>query len=71
MEMMMTTTVARRIGIEEVEKRVNKKKTVIYERMKKGTFPSRNQDGWLEEDIDYYVRTGTVKAAANGDQAAA
>lgn len=57
----MSDTVARRIGIDEVEKRVNKKKTVIYDRMKNGKFPKRNQDGWLEEEIDYYVRHGQVK----------
>lgn len=67
-------TVARRIGIEEVEKRVNKKKTVIYDRMKNGKFPKRNQDGWLEEDIEYYVRHGAIRPtaqAANGENQAA
>lgn len=66
--------VARRIGLKEVELRVNKKKSVIYQRMTNGMFPERNQDGWLEEDIEYYVLHGSVRPkapAANGEFQAA
>jgi predicted DNA-binding transcriptional regulator AlpA len=60
----------RRISIEEVVGRVNKKKSTIYARMKLNKFPQRNQDGWLEEDIDYYVLHGACRPAnaANDSQ---
>lgn len=61
----------RRIGIDEVVRRVNKRKSTIYARMKLGMFPQRNQDGWLESDIDQYVLTGKVGANDALTQAAA
>jgi predicted DNA-binding transcriptional regulator AlpA len=57
----------RRIGIEEVEHRVNKKKSTIYRRVKENQFPQRNSDGWLESEIDYYVKHGVCPPAASND----
>jgi predicted DNA-binding transcriptional regulator AlpA len=66
----MDNSKPKRIGIEEVVTRVNKKKSTIYARMKLNKFPQRNQDGWLEEDIDYYVLYGACRpvSAANDSQ---
>lgn len=55
----------RRISIETVEARVNKKKSTIYARMKDNKFPQRNIDGWLESEVDYYVAKGMWPPASN------
>lgn len=55
----------RRIGLNEVMHRTNLKKTAIYDRISKGIFPTRNNDGWLESDIDYYVLHGHMQPASN------
>jgi predicted DNA-binding transcriptional regulator AlpA len=60
----------RRIGIEEVVSRVNKRKSTIYARMKAGAFPQRNHDGWLDSEIDYYVKSGVWPPIASNDHQA-
>lgn len=53
------------IGLEEVEYRVNRKKTSIYNDMKKGTFPQRYPNGWLESDIEEWFDNITRKPQRN------
>ena len=54
------------IGLEDVQDRVNLKKSAIYQKIKEGKFPKRYANGWLESDIEKYI-DDVIAAGPNSD----
>jgi predicted DNA-binding transcriptional regulator AlpA len=44
------------LTLAEVEHRINRKKTSIYNLLKSGEFPRRYKFGWLESEVDQFIK---------------
>ena len=44
------------LALSEVEQRINRKSSTIYNLMRSGRFPKKYKFGWLESEIDQFIK---------------